>query len=33
MALNLGTGSALGLLVGGLAWAITGRHHRFDPRR
>jgi len=27
MAANLGTGSALGTIVAGLAWAITHRHH------
>jgi len=27
MAANLGTGSALGTIVAGLAWVITRRHH------
>jgi len=27
MTLNLVTGSVTGLLVGGLAWAATGKHH------
>jgi hypothetical protein len=30
MTLNASTGSVLGLLVAGLARAITGRNHRFD---
>jgi hypothetical protein len=30
MAFNLGTGTVLGLLVAGIAWALTGQHHLHD---
>jgi hypothetical protein len=32
MAANLGTGTVLGLLVAGIAWALSGKHHLHDRR-
>jgi len=32
MAWNLSTGSVLGLLVAGIAYALTGQHHLHDRK-
>ena len=32
MAFNLGTGTVLGLLIAGIAYALTGQHHLHDRK-